>query len=208
MMCAFFRLTFVRLAWLLVIGFFLPACSLTPTVEVDAALLKRWQAHQAQLQQLSHWQLRASLVANSQDDGWSARVHWQQRGEAYQLRLQGPLGQGAIRLQGDAQGVSLYTGEQTYHADTPEALLKQAAHIHLPLRHLLFWVRGLPVPELHTQAREFTPAGQLARLQQDDWRIELGRYTRVDDYWLPQKIRLENPHYLAKLGITQWQLKP
>lgn len=186
----------------------LSACTLSPPVEIDAELLKRWQIHQQQLNQLHRWELRASMVANSKDDGWSARIHWQQQGDAYQLRLHGPMGQGALRLSGDAQGVTLHTSDNSYHAATPEALLSQQANINLPLRYLLFWVRGLPVPKLDIQAQSFTPEGQLASLKQDDWEIQFARYTSVGKWLLPKKIRLENQHYLAKIGISQWLPNP
>jgi len=200
------NMRFIFWALLLSLLLLMNACSLTPHVEVDNAVLKRWQVHQQKLSQLKNWELRASMAANSEDDGWNARIHWQQRDEVYQLRLHGPMGQGAIRLQGDAQGVTLYTHQKTYHAATPEALLNQETDINLRLRHLLFWVRGLPVPELEIQAQNFTPKGQLTQLQQDGWEIEFGYYSPASDWLLPKRIRLENHAYIAKIAISQWSV--
>ncbi len=185
----------------------LSACTVSVPVELNPALLQRWEAHQQVISQQQHWQLRASMAANSEDDGWNARVFWQQAGEAYELRLQGPMGQGAVRLQGDAQGVVMYTGGEVYRAATPEALLDQQASIRLPLVYLRYWVRGLPVPDIEIQTRSFTPEGQLSQIQQAGWNITFARYKSVEGLSLPHKIRLENALYVARIGISKWQLE-
>ncbi len=188
----------------------LSACS-PPVVEVTPELLQRWQQQQQDLNRLQTWELQASLTANTREDGWSARIFWKQQSDAYQLRLQGPLGQGVMRLEGNAQTVLLYADGQVYSADTPEELLEREAGIRLPVRHLMFWARGLPVPGLEIEAQDFTPEGTLSHLKQDGWEIEFRSYQQVGNRYqlsgawlLPRKIRLENDTYLAKVGISQW----
>jgi outer membrane lipoprotein LolB len=165
-----------------------------------------WALHKAQLEQLETWQLRASIAANSADDGWNARIHWQQSPKAFSLNIFGPLGQGAVLLEGDITGVRLHTGKEVLSADDPKTLLKQQANIDLPVEHLSYWTRGLPVPELNIQSQSFTPDGYLARLKQADWVIDFTAYQTVKDYTLPRKMRLENAEYLVKIALSSWQL--
>jgi outer membrane lipoprotein LolB len=181
----------------------LSACAITPQNTGEQVQL--WQEQQAKIQPLQHWTLTAGLIANSRNDGWHARLHWRQSPEHYRLRLNGPVGQGTLVLDGYADDVTLRDGQgRSLTAKTPQELFKKVTAIELPVLSLLDWVRGLPT---HAPVEQLVldEHGRLKQLQQQGWTVRYLHYQPTNNLWLPQKIELENPEYIIKMAIASWQ---
>lgn len=182
----------------------LNACTQVP--RPDYIHTPQRQALQGRLQALQHWQLQAGIAAHSDDDGFNARLHWKQRGEAYELRFTAPLGQGVAMLSGNASAVTLRTMDnKTYTAANPDKLLAQTNGMRLPLSHLFYWVRGLAAPLPLPQEQEADAKGRLTRLKQDGWDIEYVRYAESGGLPLPDKFLLQNKDFFVKIVISRWQ---
>ncbi len=187
--------------WLLLAG-----CARLPERNT-ADMLALWAEHQPRLNGLRNWRLRGGLAVNSRDEGWDARMYWRQQGDSYQLRFSAPLGQGAMLLRGDPDGVVMRTAEgETRHAANPESLLREVAEVSVPLEALYYWVRGLPVPERESEQLLLTPDGYLRYLRQFGWEIDYARHRRVDGLRLPEKLVLKNSDWIVKLVISDWSL--
>lgn len=99
----------------------------------------------------------------------SANVDWQDCDSRYLVRLSGPLGVGGALIYGDDQGVSLQRGgEDTLHAESPEALLASMGW-YLPVSLLRFWLQGQPSPDAPYQRESADNA--ITRLSQSGWDI-------------------------------------
>jgi outer membrane lipoprotein LolB len=195
----------VRL-FVLALAALLQACAPSGLLHIDNKL---WLQHQQRVSVFDTWSLRASIAANTKDDGINARLYWQQQQQSYQLRLHGPLGQGTLLIDGKPGHVTLRSGDgQRRHAATPEALLSLvAADIPpLPLTAMRDWIRGLPDSRYPTTTQRFNPDGSLAYLEQNGWQVDYGAYITVNGVNLPRKISLKNTELRAKLAISQWQL--
>ncbi|MDM8558843.1 lipoprotein insertase outer membrane protein LolB [Candidatus Parabeggiatoa sp. HSG14] len=158
--------------------------------------------------QLDSWHLKGRIAIVTEDDSWTANVHWQQQGTDYQLRLNTPLGQGVLLLEGNDISVVMHTANnETFRAHNPDALVAQVLKLEIPVTGLHFWIRGLPSPKTIPTRYVLTKTGYLKSLQQDGWEIEYGRYLNVDGINLPRKIFLDNNQFQVKIVISQWNIK-
>jgi len=156
---------------------------------------------------LKSWRLNGRIAISTPDDNWTANVYWRQQDQAYQLRFNMPLGQGAVLLEGDDKEVMMRTANhETFKASNPDALVTQVLKIEIPVSHLHYWIRGIPTPKVPIGRYTLDDAQRLHHLQQDGWEIVYGRYVNVYGLYLPNKIFLENDNFKVKLVISQWNL--
>lgn len=187
----------------------LAGCATIPPVD-PRAVAPQWQQHQRAVNAQPDWTLTARIAAHDENDGWSGQLRWHQGADGYQVQFNAPFGQGALRLDGSPQQVEMHTSDgQVLVAADAESLLFQQLGWRLPLSHLQYWVRGLPVPVGKTDVPPvlaFDEAGRLTRLQQSRWQIEYPAYDQVGTVALPRKVYLENPELNVRLVIDRWQL--
>ncbi len=182
------------------------ACSPTPP-RPDIDPQQQWQLRQQQLGQLNRWELSGRLAVLNEDEAWHMNLMWQQRDEHYSLNIIAPLGQGSMRLHGDAVQVMLQTDEgETLNASSPEELLLQHLGWKVPVSALRYWVLGLPAPgEYVPTLDEF---GRLSKLQQAGWEIAFLDYQPRPGGELPRKVFINNHQVRVKLVIGDWQPLP
>ena len=165
-----------------------------------------WQAHLAQLTTLQDWELsgRAGFV-NGKDSG-SGSLDWKQQGEESSLDFRGPLGAGAVHIEGDVRALHVRTSRGDDFVTTdPEDDLGRRLHQPLPVFSLRYWVLGRPDP-----TDEFTKStdlrGELMSLDQSGWHVEYQEYAEVDGYNLPTRLTLERDGIRIKLAVSDWTL--
>lgn len=165
-----------------------------------------WQTHRATVQPVHSWTLQGKIGVRSPAESGSGTLTWLQDQDRYDIRISGPLGRGATRLQGSKQGVTLdMAGQPSVQARSAEALLEQQTGWRLPVEHLLWWVRGLPAPDSPSRL-QLDSQSRLARLAQAGWTVEYSRYQEVNGLQLPQRLQLSARDILLTLVITQWNL--
>lgn len=151
------------------------------------------------------WALQGRVAVRHADDGWHASLKWSQQVDQYQLELSGPLGQGAVRLSGDAEGVRLTRadGAQDW-APTADELLARHTGWQLPIAGIRYWARGLAAPG-STASIEHDAAGRPVQLQQAGWDIA---YNQYQDYpglgSLPRRIDFQRGELSARLIVDRW----
>src|SRR5690606_1965932 len=117
-----------HLATLLAILTLLAGCAAQQPRELTQGLGNpaQWQAHKVQISQIDGWQITGKLGLKTPDDSGSATLQWLQRQSYFDIRLSGPLGQGASRLTGRPGATELEIANQgRFSAESPEALLEQ-----------------------------------------------------------------------------------
>ncbi len=152
---------------------------------------------------IKQWQISGKIGIRSEQQSESAYLNWQQCGEYYDIRLSGPLGQGAARLRGSPQQVSLKTSKQVSHADNPEQLLQQQLGWSIPVTQLFYWVRGIPSP-----AHSYRSSSDNSGFEQAGWHISYQRLQQVDGITLPAKAIARHPRLKVTLLLKNWQLSP
>lgn len=165
----------------------------------------QWQAHKVQISEIDGWQITGKLGLKTPSESGSATLQWLQRQSYFDIRLSGPLGQGASRLTGRPGATELEIANQgRYSAVSPEALLEEQLGWQLPVSHLLWWVRGLPEPDSGSQLT-LDADSRLARLVQDDWRVDYLDYLEQDGFALPSRLKLYGRDLEITLVIKDWR---
>lgn len=164
-----------------------------------------WKAHRAQLEPLDRWILQGKIGIRSPQESGSGTLFWLQQARYYDIRLSGPLGRGATRIQGDQNRTTLeVAGRPTVSASSAEDLVAQQIGWHLPVDQLLWWVRGLPAPDSASRL-QLDSQSRLGRLSQSGWTVEYSRYQQVDGLELPQRLQISGHDLLLTLVITEWK---
>lgn len=198
--------------WLLLCcGLVLTACSVSPTVPVDPARAQAaWLNRQPALEQITGWRLDGRIAISQGEDFYAVNLRWKQRQGNYNIDISGPMGSGQIRLKGQQDGeVSLRdSGENTYWANNPEALVYQHTGMSIPVSGLFYWIRGLPDPSLpHYKSIEFDQQGHILNLVQDGWTVEFSEYTEFSRQQLPEKLVMRYDDLEIKLVVHRWQFE-
>lgn len=151
------------------------------------------------------WILAGRIAVRAGDQGWHAGLLWRERADHYDLRLEGPLGQGAAELTGRPGRVTLRTANgERYEAASPEELLMRVMGVRMPVSGLRFWVRGRSAPgPVSREQRD--KAGHLTLLSQDGWVIHYEGYSQVQGRALPVRMRLANGDVHLRLIVDRWE---
>ena len=185
----------------------LSACStLQERAPVGSGDEGAWQAHLAQLSTLQGWELDGKAGFIDGKDSGSGSLDWKQQGDESTLDFHGPLGAGALHIEGDARALHVKTSRGDDFVTTdPEDDLGQRLHQPLPVFSLRYWVLGRPDP-----TDDFTKTtdarGELKSLDQYGWHVEYQEYAEVDGYSLPTRLTLQRDQIHIKLAVSDWTL--
>lgn len=191
----------------LILGFalVLTACATVPAPEAPKNETLSWDNRVQTLESLSRWDIKALIAIRNNREAESASLDWQQNNQNFIIHLFGPLGTNAYTLVGKSGKVQLATPEgKQFSAESPEALLAKQTGWILPVSHLKYWIRGLPVPGVESN-KTFDRFHHLTELDQEGWHVQFLRYTAAHHIDLPSKIFISNPELTVKIIISQWQ---
>lgn len=167
-----------------------------------------WWQHRTKLLGLKGWTAVGKLSIRSQDDAWVAALNWRQEGDAFRIRLGGPLGQGGLELVGDSNSVTLKTADnKTYTAADAEQLLYDTVGWRIPLSGLRYWILGRTEPRVPVDAIHINKAGRVLMVEQSGWQVRYLRYNDFESLVLPTKASLETEQLSAKVLVTRWTLE-
>ena len=167
-----------------------------------------WQQRRDQLSRIAYWHLSGRLAVTNGTEAWHIDLDWLQKGDDYQIQLNGPFGAGKVRLTGNAAGVSLRDADnQTFYADNPGELLRERTGVVMPVEGLRYWILGLSTPQQKQQPK-LDPQGRLAYLEDNHWQVKFRRYTEVSGLQLPDKIFITRPEQEigVRLVVDAWKL--
>lgn len=151
--------------------------------------------------------LRGKIGFRIGERGGSAALVWQEDGGNYRLELSGPLGQGAARLTGDANRVTVEMRGETHRSNDPQALLAELVGWPVAIDALAFWVRGQPAPGDDALVQQ-DGAGRTVRIEQHGWQVRLDRYDGRSGYDLPYLLVADGGDSRITLSVNQWQFAP
>jgi len=178
----------------------LAGCATPPAREAAPTAPDLASAHYA------NWQIRGRVSLIKGDQGWHASLNWHEDGGHYRLDLSGPLGQGALRLEGDAAGVRLQTADgRDYLARDADALVRSTTGWEFPVDGIRYWVRGVPVPG-QPAAVKTDADGRLVSLVQSGWDIRYDRFQDVDGRAWPTRLQLTTDDLSVRLVVDEWTL--
>jgi len=157
---------------------------------------------------IKDWRFSGRVALTRGERGWHAGLDWETRADHYHLQVTGPLGQGALQLTGDANGVTLIDSDaRVYTARDVDTLLARVTGWDLPVAGLHYWVRGLSAPDSAVSVT-LDRQGRLQRLVQSGWVITYQRYQTIAGNDWPAKLNLVHDDLAVRLVIDKWQLDP
>jgi outer membrane lipoprotein LolB len=190
---------------ILVIAFisFLSACAHKTPTSVE------YKTHQESLRVINRWQLNGKLGIKAPEESGSASIKWQQKVDAYNIQLAGPLGQKSIHIEGDNHQVVLTEkGKPPVKANSAEDLIKETTGWKLPLTQLNYWIRGLAAPDTKIKNVKENDRGLIGTLEQSGWTIQYASYHQVSyrdqTFYLPQKITAHYQDFRLTLIVRKW----
>jgi outer membrane lipoprotein LolB len=163
-----------------------------------------WELRRVELQSLQDYAFRGRVAVAAGQEGFNARLRWEQAGPRSDLALDGPLGVGGVRLAAHGEQLRLTTprGEEL-DADAARVELQARFGFSPPLASLRYWVLGVPDPAVPA-AEVLDELERLAALEQDGWRVEYTQYTSAGGRWLPQRLSLRRGDVRVRLIVDGW----
>ena len=159
-----------------------------PSPQLDAAGVDRaWSDRRQQLAGIQGFDAQGRIAVKG--GGLAGALSWQQRGEHFRLRLAGPLGVGALLMEGTPQQASLRGKDLDLTTDQPEEVLAARTGWRLPLDALRWWVLGLPDPAQSTaSALLLDDLGRALAFEQAGWQLRYSDYGEATALALPRRV--------------------
>jgi outer membrane lipoprotein LolB len=152
------------------------------------------------------WQIRGRVSLIKGEQGWHASLNWREDAGHYRLDLSGPLGQGAVRVEGDDTNVRLQTADgRDYVAQDVDALVQKVTGWQFPVTGIRYWVRGVPVPG-EAAVVKTDAGGRLVHLVQSGWDISYDRFEDLEGRSWPTRLRLTADDISVRLVVDEWTL--
>ncbi len=152
------------------------------------------------LYNLEHWSFDGRLGLTNGKESWQANINWQHKPNDEEMKLSGPLGQGAIVIKLTGEKVTIDRGNAKIQTSSqPEAFISQQVGMFVPVHSLRYWVIGVPEPGISFID---TPVG----FRQSGWLIEYKQMQRVNERNMPRRVTVANERVKLKIMIDQWAL--
>ncbi len=166
-----------------------------------------WKAAQQQRQQIKNWEIRGRLGIQTENDGGTLDIIWQQAEQDFSIHLIAPLGAGNYLVQSD-NGVTeiRYPDGRVQIVNNIDDVFSNILKVNLPVSAVKDWVRGLPAKTLSLDAISWNDKGLLHSLKQSGWNVEMKKYAGKK-ILLPYAIYLsrdDNEELDIRLVLRQW----
>jgi outer membrane lipoprotein LolB len=164
---------------------------------------------QAQLQQLTSWQVNGKVAFISTEEKFSASLYWQKEKLGQQLKLTNFLGINLLTLVSEDQWHQLEVDGQQYRGSDLNALLTKVSGINLPVAALQAWLKGAAYSSqdiVEYNRDTGLPALLIAKFNGQQWHINYQGYQQVGSLVLPRKLTVTQDLLTIKIQINQWKL--
>ncbi|MEJ0036604.1 MAG: lipoprotein insertase outer membrane protein LolB [Gammaproteobacteria bacterium] len=179
----------------------LAGCKTLPPAPPESA---PWDVRKAALQARDKFDLKGRIAVAVAQDGFNAKLRWQQRGRESQLALDGPLGVGGVRITSEGNSLKVLNahGDQL-DSEAAKQEIQSKLGFEPPFASLRYWVLGVPDPAVPAD-ETLDDSKRLAGLNQGGWQIEYAAYTTVRGQSLPSKATLTREGVRVRLFVDDW----
>ena len=109
-----------------------------------------------------------------------------------------------MQIDGDGRRITVTERDGAVtELDDPEYDLRMRYGWTIPVQSLRFWALGIPDPA-SPAATEFGDDGQLARLTQRNWTVDIRQYREGGGQLMPRRITAVNADAKVRLVIDNW----
>jgi outer membrane lipoprotein LolB len=184
-----------RILFPIALSMLLSACSLFQIKQDDQGL-----------NTLNEFQVKGKLSVRNAEESVTGYLTWDQDGDAFDLFISGPFGQGTTQLEGDSHRATLaLPGKPPVSAASASDLMQAYLGWQFPVLDLRYWVKGQASPEAPFEAQH-NEQGLMTQLKQYGWNIDFSRYSQHSGLWLPGRIKITGRDYKFIFVIKRWTL--
>lgn len=155
---------------------------------------------------LNTWHAKGKIGIRHRGKAQSAYFDWNNKRQAYEIRLSGALGVGAAKLVKKGNQVKLSTKDGKFKGHSAEDIMQQTLGWSIPVSEFAFWIKGLSAPLVAADNSSISEDGALQTLEQMGWRIRYAKYERIYGHLLPGKVIAERDDIKITLAIKNWKL--
>ena len=165
-----------------------------------------WAEQEAALRRLDRYSLTGRVAVAAGEQGFSGSLRYQQQPEQADLAIDGPLGMGGLRLAVDNDDIRITTGRgEKFNGNAALEELERRLGFELPIKHLRWWLLGIPAPGVEGPGLAVAADGQgYNRIEQDGWKVNVQSRAPAMGFALPQRLVIERPGARLKLVIDKW----
>lgn len=175
----------------LLVGLLLAGCAALPPEDLGEGLAA---------DDVDQFSLQGKVAWRHPEERGNANLTWTQVQDHYRLLLSGPLGQGAVTVDGAPGIVRVSSARGEQYADSADALLEDALGFSVPVSEARWWVLGLAAPG----GPRTQPGAE--GITQNGWRVGWSNWRQVDAYAVPRRIELSRDDLQLTFVITAWDL--
>jgi outer membrane lipoprotein LolB len=183
------------------------AAMLSGCVTPKSALLPDiddWSARTTVLAGLDEWEFSGRIAVKTATDGFNGKLRWSQDKNEFEVTASGPLGAGAVRIEGDGRSVTLTDKNGvTTELEDAELEFRYRYGWTIPVQSLRYWALGIPDPSGPADT-VIDENGQLTSLAQRDWSVTFSRYADGGGQLMPKVLTAENSDTRVRLVIDYW----
>jgi outer membrane lipoprotein LolB len=168
-----------------------------------------YEQRSTQLRSVDSWELRGRLAVATGERAYQGSIRWQQRGDALDLVVRGPLGAGGVQVAGSPSALTVTTRGDTRVLTDPETQLSELLGWWLPVGSLHAWLLGVPDPGFESTTAAGND-GTLAALEQRLWHVAYASYQLAPStasgsmLLVPRRIDLTHGELRLRLTIDDW----
>jgi outer membrane lipoprotein LolB len=163
-----------------------------------------WETRRAVLGGLETWEFQGRIAVRTGEDGFNGKLRYAQGERGFEATVSGPLGIGTVRLEGDGHRVTL-TDNDGVRTELEDAELELRSRYGwtIPVASLRYWALGIPDPAGPAET-VFNAEGQLTRLEQLGWSVDISRYGEGGGQPMPSRLTAENADTRVRLVVDHW----
>jgi len=180
----------------------LSSCAVRRGLELPP--LPDWDTRQQVLAAIPEWAFTGRIGVSAGTEGFNGKLRWNQVDNGFSATVSGPLGVGAIKINGDSRRVTVIDKDgQGIELTNPEEDLRSMYGWTIPVTSLRYWALGIPDPA-SPAVTKFGEDGQLVRLEQRNWRVSISQYRAAGGQLMPRRITAVNGDAKVRLVIDHW----
>ncbi|HEU5399515.1 MAG TPA: lipoprotein insertase outer membrane protein LolB [Gammaproteobacteria bacterium] len=167
-----------------------------------------WQARVTTLTALDNWELSGRVGVVNGKEGGSGSLDWDQNGDELHFDFRGPLGAGAVHIEGDSAALHVRSSRGDDFVTTdPEDDFARHLHMPMPVFSMRYWMLGVPDPGA-PYSKVVDTQGEPLSLSQRGWQVDYQEYADVGGRALPVRFTLSRGAVRIKVAVSQWTLAP
>lgn len=185
--------------------FMLSACATTRSVDLPP--LPEWEVRKAVLQDMDQWSFSGRIGVSAGAEGFNGKLSWRQDGTVFRARISGPIGVGAVFINGSGPEVTVTDNEGTVtRLVDAEADLRAMYGWTIPVSSLRYWALGVPDPATPADT-DIDIEGQLVHLVQRGWQVDISQYRAAAGQSMPRRLNAVNGDVKVRLVVDEWNFR-